>query len=169
MPAQSTSLLTLFLAASLVLTGCQTSAVPSAAAHEAALKSLRDADAAWEEAWSSRNLDKAMAGYADDATVLIPNMPAVTGRENIRASDKDFFADKNFAMHWDCVKAEVSQSEDLAYTQGTLTYSMTDPASGKAFSDKAKYLTVWKKQANGAWLAVEDTFNSDLPPSPAGK
>jgi ketosteroid isomerase-like protein len=31
--------------------------------------------------------------------------------------------------------------------------------------DKGKYVEVWKKQANGAWKAVVDTFNSDMPAS----
>jgi hypothetical protein len=31
--------------------------------------------------------------------------------------------------------------------------------------DKGKYLTVWKKQADGSWKVLFDMFNSDLPPS----
>ena len=35
--------------------------------------------------------------------------------------------------------------------------------SGKAISDKGKYLMVWKKQADGAWKVLFDMSNSDLP------
>jgi len=40
-------------------------------------------------------------------------------------------------------------------------------ASGKTISDKGKYLTVWKKEADGDWKVLVDTYNSDLPPIPS--
>ena len=36
-------------------------------------------------------------------------------------------------------------------------------ASGKTISDKGKYLTVWKKEADDTWKVLLDTYNSDLP------
>jgi uncharacterized protein (TIGR02246 family) len=164
-----THFLPLCLIAVLVATGCGHFTVSSANSHENEVQALRDADAAWALAWASKDLDKAVAGYADDATVLDPNMAAITGRENFRANLKPFFADKNFAIHWDAVKVDVAQSGDLGYTQGTLTYTITDPSTGQPFTDRAKYLTVWKKQADGGWRVVEDTYNSDLPLQPPGK
>jgi uncharacterized protein (TIGR02246 family) len=163
------SFLFFLLVAVLAVTGCGYFTVSTANSHDAEVQTLRDADAAWALAWSSKDLDKAVSGYADDASVLDPNAPAMTGRENFRANLKPFFADKNFAIHWDAVKVDVAQSGDLGYTRGTLTYTITDPSTGQPFTDRAKYLTVWKKQADGAWRVVEDTYNSDLPPAPAGK
>ncbi len=40
--------------------------------------------------------------------------------------------------------------------------SFNDP-SGKMISDKGKYVTVWKKQADGSWKVMLDIFNTDLP------
>ena len=37
---------------------------------------------------------------------------------------------------------------------------------GNKFEDEGKYLTVYKKQADGTWKAVEDTMMSDLPLPP---
>jgi ketosteroid isomerase-like protein len=54
----------------------------------------------------------------------------------------------------------VADSGDFAYSQGF--YSIGNPPI-----DKGKYLEVWKKQPNGAWKAIADTFNSDMPASPA--
>jgi len=31
--------------------------------------------------------------------------------------------------------------------------------------DNGKYLTVWKKQADGSWKVLFDMFNTDMPPS----
>lgn len=149
--------------------GCGHFTVSTSDSHEAEVQALRDADAAWAQAWASKDVDRAVAGYADDATVLDPNLAAITGRENFRSNLKPFFADKNFAIHWDAVKVDVAQSGDLGYTQGTLTYTITDPSTGQPFTDRAKYLTVWKKQTDGSWRVVEDTYNSDLPLVPMGK
>jgi ketosteroid isomerase-like protein len=59
----------------------------------------------------------------------------------------------------------VAKSGDVAYTYGTYDLSMTGP-DGRPVTDKGKYVTVYKKQADGSWKAAVDTFNSDLPPSP---
>jgi ketosteroid isomerase-like protein len=37
-----------------------------------------------------------------------------------------------------------------------------DPA-GKPVTDRGKYVTIWKKQADGSWKVIADIFNSDLP------
>jgi ketosteroid isomerase-like protein len=142
------------------LAGCRQTASPS---REAAMQSVRAADQAWMAAYASRNLDQAMSFLADDATVLEPNQLPVTGRDKIRAAEADFFADKNFSIHWEPVRIDVASSGDLAYSQGDLTYSGTDPSTGKVFTDRAKYLTVWKKQTDGSWTAVEDTYNTNQP------
>jgi len=163
------SFLPLFLATILAVTGCGHVTVSTSNSHDTEVQALRDADAAWAQAWASKDVDKAVAGFADDATVLDPNLAAIIGRENFRANLKPFFADKNFAIHWDAAKVDVAQSGDLGYTQGTLTYTITDPSTGQPFTDRAKYLTVWKKQADGSWRVVEDTYNTDLPAAAAGK
>jgi ketosteroid isomerase-like protein len=42
---------------------------------------------------------------------------------------------------------------------------MTVPQKdGSQRQDKGKYLTVWKRQANGEWKIVADTWSSDLTP-----
>jgi ketosteroid isomerase-like protein len=53
----------------------------------------------------------------------------------------------------------------LAYTSGTTEATFKD-ASGETASFKGKYLTVWKKQADGSWKVLYDMFNSDLPATP---
>jgi ketosteroid isomerase-like protein len=42
-------------------------------------------------------------------------------------------------------------------------------SKGKPVQERGKYLTVWRKQADGNWRVVIDTFNSDAPPPKAEK
>jgi ketosteroid isomerase-like protein len=60
----------------------------------------------------------------------------------------------------------VAQSGDLAYLLGTYVETATDP-QGKPVTDKGKLLEVWKKQVDGKWKWVADTYNSDLPAAAA--
>jgi ketosteroid isomerase-like protein len=41
--------------------------------------------------------------------------------------------------------------------------TMSGPKGTKPITDKGKYLTVFKKQADGSWKAVADMINSDTP------
>jgi hypothetical protein len=44
--------------------------------------------------------------------------------------------------------------------------TMSDPKQTKTVTDKGKYLTVYRKQADGTWKAVADMINSDLALAP---
>ena len=128
-------------------------------------QALRDADAAWSKAAGSKDLDKTVSYYSDDATVLPPNAAAATTKEGIRKIWQDMFASPSFVISWKATKVEVAKSGDLGFVSGTYEATMND-ASGKPVNDRGKYLEVWKKQADGKWKCGTDTWNSDLPASP---
>lgn len=127
------------------------------AADEAA---IREADAAWSKAAEARDLDGVMSYYTDDAQLLPPNEPIATGKTAMRKSWAALMAPE-MAVSWKVSKVEVARAGDLAYVVGTYTLAM------KPSSDTGKLIEVWKKQADGKWKCVADTFNSDLPPAPA--
>ena len=68
------------------------------------------------------------------------------------------------AVSWKVSKVEVARAGDLAYVIGTYVLAM------KPANETGKLMEVWKKQADGKWKCIADTFNSDLPlPSPAAE
>jgi ketosteroid isomerase-like protein len=129
------------------------------AADEAAIKAL---DAEWSKAAGSRNVDKTISYYSEDAMVMPSNSPALTGKA-IRAMWQGMLASPNFSGGWTATKVDVSGN--LAYVVGTYEIGETDSA-GKPMTDKGKYLEVWKKQADGSWKCVADMFNTNLPAAP---
>jgi ketosteroid isomerase-like protein len=129
-----------------------------------AQQALRDADAAWSKAAESKDVDKTVSYYSDDATVLPPNAPAATTKEAIRKIWQDMLASPGVATSWKATKVEVAKSGDLGFVSGTYEFNMND-ASGKPVTDKGKYVEVWEKQADGKWKCGTDTWNSDLPAS----
>jgi ketosteroid isomerase-like protein len=100
----------------------------------------------------------------------MPNAPTINGKDAIRAALKPLFDDPNFAMTFQGSRIEVAKSGDLGYTQGTYTLTTTEPKTKKPVTDKGKYLTAYKKQADGTWKAVADMDSSDEPlPAPGKK
>jgi uncharacterized protein (TIGR02246 family) len=138
--------------------------------HDADVQSLKDAEAAWVKVVAAKDFEKSMSYYADDASVLMPNAPAINGKDAIRAALKPLFDDPNFAMAFQGSRIEVAKSGDLGYTQGTYTLTLTDPKTKKPFTAQGKYVTAYKKQADGTWKAVADMDSSDMPlPAPGKK
>lgn len=132
------------------------------AADEAA---IRQADMEWSKAADTRKLDGMMSYYAEDAMVLPPNEPLVSGKDAIRKTLGPMFESPGFSLKFQPVKVEAARSGDIGYVQGTYELAMNDP-KGNPMTDKGKYVEVWKKQADGSWKCAVDTFNSDLPPMP---
>jgi ketosteroid isomerase-like protein len=132
-------------------------AADTRAADEAA---IRASDAAWSQA--AKSADGMLSFYADDATVLAPNAPMASDGESRRKVIAELYAIPGIALSWQATKVEVARSGDIGYSLGT--YEMTaNDANGKPFSDRGKYTTIWRKQADGNWKVVVDMFNTDLP------
>jgi ketosteroid isomerase-like protein len=54
----------------------------------------------------------------------------------------------------------------LAYDRGTYSMTITPPGAA-AIEDRGKYLTIYRKQADGSWKVLRVMYNSDLPlPAP---
>jgi ketosteroid isomerase-like protein len=134
---------------------------PPAVDTKAAVKAVMDADAAWSRAAGAMDAAGASGFYADDATVLAPNQPLITGKDALQKAWAAMLVPGN-SVSWSASTAVASASGDLVYVQGTYTASMKGP-HGRPMNDKGKYLEVWKKQADGSWKDEEDTWNSDLP------
>lgn len=151
----------------LLLTGCNsappTPAVPvvDVAAEQS---KIRDVEAAWMKDANAKDVEKAVANYTDDAVLIIPGAPAVKGKEAIRAAWKGMLADPNSKLAFSSDRVEISSSGDLATTRGSYTQTMTNPKTKKPMEDKGSYLTVYKKQADGGWKAVEDMTSSEVAP-----
>lgn len=128
-------------------------------AAEAAIRTL---DEQWSATAGKNDVDATVAYYADDAVLLPPNTAIATDRKAIRDSWAGMLG-PNTAVSWKATKVEVAQSGELGYLYGTYDLTIKDPKGGPAITDKGKILEVWKKQADGQWKCIVDTYNSDLP------
>jgi uncharacterized protein (TIGR02246 family) len=128
-------------------------------------KAIRAADQEWARVFGAKDVKRSVDLCADNASILGPGAPLVKGKQAITNMFREFFALPDFKITWRPTNVEVARSGELGYSTGPYQSSFKDP-SGQTLNDHGKYVTVWKKQANGRWKVVYDIFNSDLP-SPA--
>ena len=159
----------MFLSAALVIftAGCTPSTldkvtVRARAEDEATIRRL---DADWVKIAAAKDTDAWVAFYAGDAIVLPPNGKAMKDKATIRKSISDLLSLPDLSVSWEPVKVEVSKAGDLAYLYGAYSLTMTG-ADGKPVTDFGKNVEIWKKQSNGRWRCIVDTWNSDIPASP---
>jgi len=162
----------LALAAALLLAGCAGSggSAPSAGetakAHDDAVQALKDTEAAWVNDIRSKDVEKWVSYYTDDASLLMVNAPVATGKDAIRNMLGPLMSDPAFALQFSASRVEVAASNDLGFTQGTYSMTMTDPKRKKPVTEKGKYVTVFRRLPDGSWKSVEDTALADGPATP---
>ena len=120
---------------------------------------LIEVDREFSQMSVKQGIAKAFVNYAaDNAMILRDNMLPIVGQNAIG----DLWANTpdGAKLIWEPDFADIATSGDLGYTIGHWTYSVTD-SSGKTQSSKGRYVTIWKKQADGNWKYVFDTGSSD--------
>jgi uncharacterized protein (TIGR02246 family) len=114
-------------------------------------------------AFVAGNADSAAAMYADDAIVLPPNTRAVRGRNAVdKMTAAMLRATKITAITFKTT--DLVLSGDYAIETGTFDLT-SQPTKGSPVRDVGKYITVWKRQADGSWKIFRDIGNSDQPTS----
>src|ERR1700730_16908905 len=123
------------LTLAVLLFGCAQAPPPAPPDTRAAdEKAIRDMETAWVKEFAAKDMDKIVAHYADDGTVLLSNAPTMVGKDAIRAGMKDAIADPKFSLDLKTVKVDVSK-DDLAYSQGTYSVTFRDVKTKKVMAE----------------------------------
>jgi ketosteroid isomerase-like protein len=127
---------------------------------DAKAKVLIKLDDDWSAAAATRDVDRVVSFYAEDAIAYPPNEPVAVGRAAAKKVWAAYFADPTFSISWKTLHAGVSESGELGFTPGTYQASFKG-RDGKEASEKGKYLCTWKLQKDGTWKAIHDMWNTD--------
>ncbi len=120
-------------------------------------KELLDADRAFDSDTAARGLEGWMAWFAADALLNTP-VGEVSGKVAVRKYYAAMFSRREFSIRWQPFHADVSNDGTLGYTMGKAVISYRDDQDQVQKRD-GRYLTVWKRQADGRWMAVTDMGN----------
>jgi uncharacterized protein (TIGR02246 family) len=122
----------------------------------AAVEAILKADRDFNQAVADGDLKKFLSFIAEGATFNGGTPSEIRGRDAIAKDWAPFFEKDGPRLTWIPTHGEILGAGDLGYTVGTSEYR-TVAASGQATIRRGQYLTVWRKQADGAWLIVYDT------------
>lgn len=106
-----------------------------------------------------------VANFTTDAVIMAPGV-TMKGAEAIRAAMPRMLADPNNKLELIADRVEVADAGDMAATSGKFTRTSTDPATKKSVTAKGSYVTVFRKQQDGAWKMALQIYANDSP-SPA--
>lgn len=138
--------------------GCAQPAAGPAFDMEAERHALMEADEAWSE--SHEDVERFLTFLTEDALFMPDDAPLARG-EAIRTTWEALLALPGFSLAWSPATADVSASGDMGYTAGS--YELNFEQNGSPVVTVGKYLTVWKRQADGSWKVAADCFNTDAP------
>lgn len=130
---------------------------PDPAAAEAA---VRAADAQWSSVAGKLDVNGTIAFYSDDAVVLPPNQPMVHNKLDEQKVWAALLV-PGTDVSWTAGRVEAAPSADVVYDVGVYTIITKATKGHPQTTDGGKYLEVWKKQADGSWKCVADSWSSD--------
>ena len=123
---------------------------------------IRAQTLSWAKAYNGGDAEGVAAQYADDALLLPPGAPGVSGRPAILAFFTKDIADSIAAGVVFNVnpKTDVGVSGNMGWESGTYTATIKG-----AVVESGKFLSVSRKK-DGKWQYIRDTWNADAPPTP---
>jgi ketosteroid isomerase-like protein len=125
------------------------------------IQQIKDNEAQWNQDYAAKDVDKLAGYYSDGAVLMLPGAPPVTGKDPIHNALRQMVSDPAFALHFEASQVDVAASSDLAFTQGSYTYTSTDPQSKSAVTAHGSYVTTFRRNSGGMWKAVADIATPD--------
>lgn len=120
---------------------------------------------------SAGHTDSVVNMYTENAMLMPPNMPAVSGRDGIRTwmAANAFPQGATFTL----TTADVMANGPLALERGTFSIEMPAMGHNPAMTVQGKYLAHWH-MVNGTWQMADDIWNENaasmpMAPPPAAR
>lgn len=122
-------------------------------------RALLETDRTWGSlAEAAAPVDSVVAYWTSDARVILPGQPVLVGTESIRQMVAGTRSIPGFKISWTPDSAVVSPSGDFGYTWGTNRITSPD-STGTLSTMEGRYITVWRKEADGRWRCSVDIAN----------
>jgi len=130
-------------------------------AHAADAAAIMQADTAFAAAVAAHDRARFLSFIADVTTFSGGTANEIHGRDAVMKDWSNFFDPDGPTLSWAPTSAAVVGAGDLGYSTGRSVLKGKD-AKGALVERRGEYLTVWRKQTDGAWRVVFDT-GSTLP------
>lgn len=150
----------------LLLSGCAT-AQNAAAIQSTALEELFAVDRAFSARSGEIGAGAAFVEFASEEVRAFPGgRVPLKGKEALAEWTGGWSPER--AIAWEPEEAFVSASGDFGYTWGYATFTRPNEDDGDEDGGKTvthgKYVTIWRREADGEWKWIADLGNSAPPP-----
>ena len=136
---------------------CMTPAIDLTAEKSLLLK--RDAE--WAAAASEgRDIERILSYWTDDAIVMPAGFPSVVGKDALRQYVLGSFQIPGFRITWTSSDVTFSPGGNLAYMFSRNAMTMNGP-EGVPVTHEGRAVTIWHREADGAWRCAVDIWNAD--------
>ena len=120
-------------------------------------KTIADGYVRWTEATKVKDVDAVVSLYTDDATILPEEGEPVSGKDAVRAFYREWYAKKDKLVEQKSENINSVQTGDLLID--STTYSGVLIMDGKEMVFRGKRLVIWKREFQGPWKILRDTWN----------
>jgi uncharacterized protein (TIGR02246 family) len=111
-------------------------------------------NAQWIEAWDKADASLIAALFADDGVQLGRNGKFSKGPQQVLERMKTVLESAGKGVKATVTAVDLWLDGETAYETGTYSYKHQE--NGKPVTDEGRYVTIWKRQSDGAWKIVMD-------------
>ncbi len=119
-----------------------------------ARQAIDKGNAQWVEAWDKADASLIAALFANDGVLLGRNGKVFKGPEEIFQRQKTVMESAGKGVKSTVTTVDLWLDGDTAYETGTYSYKYQE--KGKPVTEEGRYVTVWKRQADGSWKIIMD-------------
>jgi ketosteroid isomerase-like protein len=128
--------------------------------------SVEQFDQAYKQAFYEGDYKALTSVYTADAKLMVEDSELIQGRQAIEEFWKSACQRaKAVGMKRTPHSEEREISGDLAYKRGTMTLEIPTKDGG-VITHVVKYITIWKREADGVWRVAIDISNRNAPLDP---
>lgn len=150
----------LFAALALALpnTACQPPAQETGPLSEEDVAAITTASDAWVEAYATNDDAAMLAASTEDLVLMPPDMPMLRGK----AAAEEYLASFE-GIELTVTRLGIEGGGDVAVEWATYGASAVLEGVPEPISYPGKYVSIWKKQADGQWRIALTIWNPDAP------
>lgn len=97
----------------------------------------------------------------DDHIMMMPNQPIIAGKARLDAASRRMVEQYRIQETWQPLETVIDGH--LAYQRGTFSTTLTPKAGGPGRTTDGKFLRIYRRQDDGKWTMVIDSFSGDRP------
>jgi ketosteroid isomerase-like protein len=124
---------------------------------------ILERDTEWSAiASEGRDIERIVSYWTDDAIVIPPGFAPVVGKEALREYVRRSLQIPGFRISWKSTDAQISPDGKMAYLLARNTVTMQGEG-GKPITMAGRAVTIWRRDADGAWRCAVDIWNDEPP------